>query len=249
MAPSAQAAQLSAALVSMAGGYLRNPVRQTDVTCSVCTTPSPGYNLCYPCRQQCSRGLPTADVVAPLTYAVGGRQSGYVMRGYKADKPVDEHRQVVFLLCYLACSTHLACCAALMGAPVTHWAAVPSLRPDAGPGKHPLHRLVAGLVPVPEVALSAASNVSRPRDFERGHFIAATPLTPRSHVLLFDDTWTSGGHAQSAGLALRDVGAVHVSICVVARWINMEFGDNTQFMRELPDYNPAICPWTGSTCP
>ena len=36
-------ARLSAALVSRAGGYLRNPVRQDHVTCVVCTTPVVGY--------------------------------------------------------------------------------------------------------------------------------------------------------------------------------------------------------------
>ena len=140
-----------------------------------------GYNLCYPCRQQCStrpahsrcRGTAHLRCRWPSVWVRDAR-----VQGRQAGRRTPN--RLSFLLCYLACSTHLACCAALMGAPVTHWAAVPSLRPDAGPGKHPLHRLVAGLVPVPEVALSAASNVSRPRDFERGHFIAATPLTPRS---------------------------------------------------------------------
>ena len=36
---------LAAALVSRAGGYLRNPIRQPYVTCAVCTTPVDQYRL------------------------------------------------------------------------------------------------------------------------------------------------------------------------------------------------------------
>lgn len=247
MAQPDQLAQLSATLVSRAGGYLRNPIRLSNVTCAVCTTPCPGYTLCAPCHRHRGLGLPLADAVAPLTYAVAGRQSGYVMRGYKAQSPVQEHQQVVLLLCFLAFSTHIACASAVVGAPVTHWATVPSL--PARPGEHPLHRLVSGFLPANEVTLTAAPQVSNPRDVDQNHFSVAAQLSPDSHVLLLDDTWTSGGHAQSAALALRKAGAGHISILVVARWVREDYGDNAHFLRELPDYNPRVCPWTGNGCP
>jgi hypothetical protein len=244
-----QVTQLSAALVAMAGGYLRNPVRQANVTCSVCTTPCPGYTRCVPCHRHRLAGLPLADAVAPLTYAARGRQSGYVMRAYKAQPPVEEHRLVVLLLSFIACAEHLSCCAAVVGAPVTHWATVPSLPPKPGQGEHPLHNLVKGLLPAPEVTLSAAGNVTSPRDFKAGHFSVADQLPPGAHVLLFDDTWASGGHAQSAALAVRAAGAGHVSVVVIARWVNEDYGDNAKFLSGLPDYDPRICPWTGGACP
>jgi hypothetical protein len=46
----AAAARLRAALVSVGGGYLRNPVRQRGVTCVDCTTPVDGYQLCLRCK-------------------------------------------------------------------------------------------------------------------------------------------------------------------------------------------------------
>ena len=49
------------------------------------------------------------DRAACLTYAVAGQQSGYVMRGYKAQTPVDEHRLIVALLVVLGLSIHAAC--------------------------------------------------------------------------------------------------------------------------------------------
>jgi orotate phosphoribosyltransferase len=70
-------------------------------------------------------------------------------------------------------------------------------------------------------------------------------------VLLIDDTWTTGGHAQSAVLALRKAGATRVSVLVVARWLKEDYGDNKKFIAELAnrDYDPDICPWTGAACP
>ncbi len=71
------------------------------VTCAICTTPVNGYRRCIPCNRQAN--LPgLADSVAFLTYAVAGQQSGYVMRGYKAPKPLEEHRTIVAFLRSLA---------------------------------------------------------------------------------------------------------------------------------------------------
>jgi hypothetical protein len=178
--------RLSAALVSRAGGYLRNPVRQSRVTCAVCTTPAAGYECC------------------PRVLA---------------------------------------------GSPVTHWASVPSL--PAKPGEHPLHRIVSNLAPGAETRMSAAATARFPRDVNPDHFSVDLPLPRASHVLLIDDTWTGGGHAQSAVLALRRAGAARVSLLVIARWIKKDFGSNAEFLLKLAgrDYDPGICPWTGGSCP
>src|SRR5579875_3699250 len=161
------AARLAAVLVSRAGGYLRNPVRQAHVTCAVCTTPAAGYERCYRCDDHRVRdGL--ADATAFLTYAVAGQQSGYVMRGYKAPRPVDEHVAIVTMLILLALSIHAQCPAALLGVPVTHWATVPSL--PAKPGEHPLHRILGNPDLGSEVHLAAAADVRDPREVNPGNF-------------------------------------------------------------------------------
>ncbi|HUY51869.1 MAG TPA: hypothetical protein VMV92_40245 [Streptosporangiaceae bacterium] len=248
-------ARLDAALVSRAGGYLRNPVRRERVTCGVCATPAAGYEHCYQCKRHLGQdGL--ADAAAFLTYAVSGRQSGYVMRGYKARPPVPEHRTIVALLLLLALAKHADCPGALAGAAVTHWAVVPSL--PARPGEHPLrgiagslHGIAGQLAPGCEARLAGAASVAFPRDVDPAHFSTGARLPGGSHVLLLDDTWAGGGHAQSAVLALRKAGALRVSVLVVARWIKDDFGDNAKFLRELSgrDYDPGICPWTGGGCP
>ncbi|WP_433180241.1 hypothetical protein [Actinoallomurus sp. CA-150999] len=241
-------ARLRTALVSAAGGYLRNPLRQANVTCAVCTTPVDGFRCCFSCNaHRVHAGL--ADAVAPLTYAVGLRQSGYIMRGYKAKPPVEEHRRIVAMLLILALSTHTGCAGVLLNAPVTHWTTVPSL--PARSGEHPLHQLVKGTAPGTEIPLVASPNVADPRSVNPDHYTAHGLLPRGSHVLVMDDTWARGGHAQSAALALRRAGAARVSVLVVARWINEGFADNRKFLVDLADrdFDPLFCPWTGETCP
>jgi hypothetical protein len=151
------------------------------------------------------------------------------------------------MLTLLALSQHGQCSGVLLRAPVTHWASIPSL--PARSGEHPFHRIASPMAPGVEVPLTAAATTANPRAVDVRHFSAEGPLPPDSHVLVVDDTWTQGGHAQSAALALRRAGAARVSVLVVARWINPAFGGNQQFLRGLPDYDPDICPWTAQGCP
>ena len=244
-------ARLRDSLVARAGGYLRNPVRLAKVTCAVCARPADGFVRCYQCRMhRYFDGL--ADSTAIMTYAVAGQQSGYVMRGYKATpQPVGEHRLVVALLAALGVAGHTSCAAALAGAPVSHWATVPSL--PARPAEHPLHQIVRPYAPGADVALTAAApgRIQHPRDVSPDHFTVGEQLTPGSHVLLLDDTWVTGGHAQSAALALRRAGAARISLLVIARWMTRDTRAGERFLRDLEprDYDPAACPWTGATCP
>jgi hypothetical protein len=240
--------RLRGAIASVGGGYLRNPVRKYGVTCTVCLTPVAGFGHCYTCHAQRSHaGL--ADAIGFLTYAIAGTESGYVMRGYKARPPVAESRMIAGLLLILTLHEHMRCAGVMAGVPFTHWAIVPSL--PAKPGEHPLRSLVASHAPGNEVALVAASSVQRPREVDATHFVAEAQLPRRTHVMLIDDTWTSGGHAQSAVLALRRSGASKVSVLVVARWLKANFAGNRELVSELArhDYDPGKCPWTSGTCP
>ncbi|MGH3252496.1 MAG: hypothetical protein ACRDOI_40650 [Trebonia sp.] len=149
----------------------------------------------------------------------------------------------------LALQDHTKCASALAGRPVSHWAIVPSL--PAKPYDHPLRVLVAGQAYGLEAPLTAATSVSQPRSVNPDHFTCSLQLPPGSHVLLIDDTWTTGGHAQAGVLALRKAGAANVSMLVVARWLKEDYGDNKRFIADLGkrDYKPNICPWTSASCP
>jgi hypothetical protein len=247
--------QLLVTLVNRAGGYLRNTVRIPGRTCPVCsTTTNPGYSWCRACDGHRSFGTsrPTADHVGILTYAVEGKQSHYLMRGYKASEPVSiqEHRSVVTLLAFAGLYLHMECLGRIASLPVTHWTSVPSL--PAKPGEHPLHQILGPImVNIPEIPLTAAVNVSAPRAFRDNHFFAAYQLPYASHVLVIDDTWTSGGHAQSAALAVKFAGASKVSILSLARYFRESYGDNEKFASEYltQDYDPRRCPWRPEGCP
>jgi len=249
--------QFRGVLVRTAGGYLRNPLRTDRVTCAVCTTPCPSYERCITCHRQLREPGQRADQVAALTYVFANKQSGYVMRGYKAQPPVQEHRDIVALTAILGLGLHSGCAGKIVGNDITHWAAVPSM--PAKQVEHPLRRLVTQAAPGIECNLQGAPTATNPRAISSEHFWMP-PVPEGAHVLLIDDTWTSGGHAQSAVLAARAAGAAHVSVLVVARWIEPSWAllldgerkvDPETYLRGLSpgDYDPLVCPWTGGVCP
>lgn len=59
------------------------------------------------------------------------------------------------------------------------------------------------------------------------NFSVLDRIPSSSHVLLIDDTWTSGGHSQSAALALRYAGAEYITLLVLARWLSEGFDYTT----------------------
>jgi len=100
--------------------------------------------------------------------------------------------------------------------------------------------------------LTAKFIEARDRDISERNF-AIRPhvdLTGR-HVLLLDDTWTSGASARSAALTLRRAGAQRVSVMVIGRWLVPRYGRNDQFIRDRLQhpFDPRVCPVTGGDCP
>jgi hypothetical protein len=232
-------------------GYFPNLIREPLVTCRICSTPVDGFPLCYQCNAD--RGSATTHRVASAAYAIRGQQSGYVMRGYKAPmNPVPGAPGAVAMLLAVGLRFHARCAESLAGQAIAHWATVPSL--PAKVGEHPFHALAAGIGAAPgtEVTLLAASSSADPRAVSPEHFKVTSQVVPGSHVLVLDDTWVKGGHAQSAVGALLGAGAGTVSVFTVARWLEPKFGTTGPFIKERlshPDYDPAICPWTGGPCP
>lgn len=242
--------QFRSALTRRAGAYLHNIIREDGVTCSVCAAPVDGYVRCAPCLQhrRSPFGGGLADAVGALTYAIDQQQSGHLMYGYKSRRPIEEHVDVVAMLVMLGLSLHTSCVGTVVGMPVTHWAVVPSLRGRAGP--HPLRRLALPAAPGQELVVGAAGAVADPRSVRPANFVVP-PVGPEAHVLVLDDTWTSGGHAQGCAAAVRAAGAAKVSVLAVARWIDPAWGDNETWIRRrlTQDYRPEVCPWTGQACP
>ena len=107
-------------------------------------------------------------------------------------------------------------------------AVVPSGR--GRPGGHPLPGLVRSCVAVPLVGLSVAPK-------EAAHVRGVDPRWLRvdgavagMDVLVVDDTWVSGGSAQSAAVALKLAGAGRVAIIVLGRHVNPDDLRSAQFL-------------------
>jgi phosphoribosylpyrophosphate synthetase len=129
------------------------------------------------------------------------------------------------------------------------------------PGPHPLLGIVASCTDVPIVPLSAAPGaVARARGLADGVAVGwltvgvpggapvgvlagVAPGVPAGRavagsvagadVLLVDDTWVSGGSAQSVAAALKAAGARRVALVVLGRHVDPADPRSAEFLRRL----------------
>ena len=243
--------ELRQSLLDTAGGYLRNTLHIPGTTCQMCAKPVAGYQFCLKCEGYTGRA-DTADLVGSMIYGWDGSQSGRLMYGYKSAAPGPSHRQILRSLILLGLRGHRGCADVLVGGrPATHWAAVPSLRRVGW--AHPFRELLTQVIKTgAEINIVAAQTIRTPRDLTPTNFEVRSAIPDGVHVMVFDDTWTSGGHAQSVAAALKRAGAQTVSILTVARWLDLGETLSKRFHREhVRDrpYDPCACPWTGGHCP
>jgi hypothetical protein len=249
-------------------GVMANPLRIAGVTCQICTRDiEPGYTVCWQCNSTRSRhlisgqpGFPryrTADLVVPLTYMIKREQAYFDMFEYKDQHlPSGAARRRLSILTTLFGIYHASCLDRAAGVPVTSLAVVPSLQGRIG--QHPLD-VISGLLPShwariplhPGLDLPADRN-SR-RDPNPSFYRCDADLTGH-HVVLFDDTWVSGGHAQGAAVCVRNAGAGRATVLVLARMLEPSYSDTAAaFVKTnnlpLRPYELTICPVTGGQCP
>ncbi|MEO3799097.1 hypothetical protein [Nonomuraea sp. B1E8] len=182
------------------------------------------------------------------------------MYRYKEPMP-DRYRlrnpsyQRLLLLLIGFAEAHAHCLSALAPKPVTGMAVVPSLRGRVG--THPLATLGAVLPGHWEkIDLHAARDVpeAERRQLRPEHFTVPDPAAAAGqHIVVLEDTWVQGGHAQSAASALLLAGASEVTIVVIARRIRPDFGRpelKASLQRIVADreYSLECCPVTGDVC-
>lgn len=154
-----------------------------------------------------------------------------------------------------ALTRHRRCAEVIAGREFTCLSLVPSLRQTgARSEQHPLASLLQGVpTHLPIVSLVSQDTSSR-RTISSEHFSLDTRGHDLSHVLLIDDTWTSGAHMSSATLSLRKYGARMVSAFAVARWLRSDFQPSEHIHKYVVTtqdrWSPGICPWTSDGhCP
>lgn len=245
-------------LFQNAGGYLRNTLHEADRTCAKCRGTfgmRSGQSVCGPCAYNYA-GVTAADIVGSVIYGVDGTQSAKLMYGYKSSPPSAVLVRRIASLAAVALRGHVHCASKLVGIPCTHWATVPSLQ-NVG-SAHPFRAILHGFAKhdseIEVIATDAVKGLTKQerRTYNPSFYALANGVPPGAHVMLVDDTWTSGSHAQSVATVLKKAGAGKVSTLAIARWLDP--GDTwskqvyNEVIRPRP-YDPNICPWTGAGCP
>lgn len=203
--------------------------------CACCFDLTDGGTRCY----HCSHDAAWVDVMAPISYSIGGEQLHHALAGYKRYAgPAGRHLAAglaAVLWRHLGDHEHcLARAAAVDSFDVV--TTVPS-SDRSRDGTHPLHTLVGELVkplqPRYERLLHRTDAAVTAHRFGAGRYEACKDLGGRA-VLLIDDTWTTGANAQSAAAALKAAGAERVAVVVIGRYVNRAWGHNDRQLRRLP---------------
>jgi hypothetical protein len=213
------------------------------VFCRTCRGPAgAGFARCYQCELALSeaRGL-LADAVAPVGYAVRGGPLAGDLRRYKSDRAAAAEVEAAavrlrdLLAGFLADRGQSVWAAAGMTAGPTAAAVVPS-----GPGRrgaHPLAGLVRSCVALPLVRLAVVPAEIHARGVNPFWVRVGDPVAG-GDILVVDDTWVSGGSAQSAAAALKLAGARRVAVVVLGRHVNPADPASARFLAEIGEKIP-----------
>ena len=226
------------------------PPAEQGAICAVCRTFIGGdYEVCLSCLRQ-PRLL---DVVVPITYSEHLGQVHDALRGYKDGLAQVQSYAMPRLAAILwkFVERHERCVAAAAGVDefdvVT---SVPSSTAASDERRSNLRTIIGWCRPIASrfERVLEATDLASGRAFDASRYRATATLIG-SAVLLIDDTWTAGGHAQSACAALLAGGATTVGLIVIGRHVRREWevvvGGPTS--GELLDALAKVFDWTTCT--
>jgi predicted amidophosphoribosyltransferase len=207
---------------------MRNVQRVGDGICAICHTfIDPAYDRCYKCASQPD----TLDAVMPITYSEHLGQMHTALRGYKEGLPQVQQYATVRLasILWLFLEEHERCIAMAAGAVGEHFdvvVSVPSSTVARDDRRGNLRWIVStgcgATADRYQRVLRPTDRVPSGREFDADRYMAALPVDGLD-VLLVDDTWATGGHAQSAGAALDAAGARTVGLVVIGRHVRPDW--------------------------
>jgi hypothetical protein len=214
------------------------------VFCRTCRGPAgAGFARCYQCELALSQaGGLLADAVAPVGFAVRGGQLADDLWRYKSDRAdaMESARSAArlgeLLSAFLRDTGEALWREAGMSAGPSAVAVVPSGQGRLG--AHPLIPMVRSCVDLPLVRLAIAPTVIHARGVDADWLRVGGPVSG-ADILVVDDTWVSGGSAQSAAAALKLAGAHRVAVVVLGRHINPDDPMSARFLAALEQNDPA----------
>jgi predicted amidophosphoribosyltransferase len=217
---------------------MQNPAPPGPGICPRCRGfPNEGYTLDYGCGHTPDH----LDALVAISYEPEGGQLHTALRGYK-DDPRERvraafRRQLAAVL-WRFLHRHEACLAAAAGAPAFGVVAVvPSKTSAADAERGQLRKLVGETCRHTaerfEALACPTDRGSAEREFDHGRFAAVRRLDAE-HVLLVDDTWTTGASAQSAAWALKQAGAATVALVAIGRYVKPDWPHHAERLAALP---------------
>lgn len=203
---------------------MRNIASAGPDICRVCWGfIDPDYDTCYKCGFQPN----CLDAMAPITYSEHLGQIHLALRNYKdgGSKAIRRHDAVrLAAILWRFLRDHEACVAR---AAATDGFDLVTFVPSSSPERDK-HSALAELTGWIEPIKSRLHRTLEPTGEVEGREYAANRFKPTvdlsgSSVLLLDDTWATGGHAQSAAYALAAAGAQKVALVVIGRHVRPEY--------------------------
>jgi hypothetical protein len=233
--------------------FLIHPLPAGPGICQVCHgTANPGYPTCRPCETTATvLGTAVADAVVPISLAVKSEQYTNELWRYKNTDGPQQHyfRMGLAAVLWRFLASHEACIATHCAVP--GFDAITIVPSASGCQAHPLRTMVAEMVGATRERyrdLLSPTSIAHTlgRDASTDRYTSA-PLWGEA-VLVIDDTWTTGGHAQSAAAALKAAGAACVAVVVLGRHLNSTYGDTARHVEQarLRTFSWGLCslhPW------
>ncbi len=226
---------------------MRNVRRPGLGICTICKTfVDQKYERCLRCNGQRAE----LDAVLPITYSEHLGQVHLALRRYK-DGGLAEQRYAAPRLngiLWRFLKAHEGCLARAVGSSGFEIVcAVPSSTPSRDNERDRLRRILQACGPVKERferLLLPTGDVPEGRAYDQRRYEAGRSLAGED-VLLVDDTWAGGGHAQSAATALKAAGAGSVGLVVIGRHVQPDWrvGDDGETCAALLDQLPKVFDW------
>ncbi len=218
------------------GTYLNVPAPIAGL-CRVCSAPTsgPGYELCVPCDGHARSGLSLARGVVPLSWSPMGAQGYQDLTQYKDPMATAEQTDRLRVLLWLALTKHADCIIpARRERPfaVTHVPSTSGLRSEMHPLEVHLLSMIAGARPraTPLYVGPVGGDRNARRVLRPDHWqIDPQSLEGAQRVLILDDTWVTGSHAQSVAAAFESMG-VATRIVVLGRALDRTRSDQGGYL-------------------